>query len=58
MADSLMVDPGTAVERLLRGEFVIHIADVTDTETYRSGVPSRVKLSKWVVPARALGRLA
>ena len=40
----LMVDPGTAVERLLHGEPVIHIADITDTETYRSRVPSRVKL--------------
>ena len=40
----LMVDPGTAVERLLHGEPVIHIADITDTETYRSRVPSRMKL--------------
>jgi signal transduction histidine kinase len=40
----LMVDPGTAVERLLHGECMVHIADVTDTDAYRSGVPSRLKL--------------
>jgi signal transduction histidine kinase len=40
----LNVDRGTAVERLVQGEGVVHIADVTDTEAYRAGVPSRLKL--------------
>ena len=39
------VEPESSVGRLARGETdIIHIPDVIDTETYRSGVPSRVKL--------------
>ncbi len=37
-------DPGSALERLVRGDRVVHIPDVVDTEAYRSGVVSRLKL--------------
>ncbi len=50
----LKVDLGTAVERLLHGESVVHIADVTDTETYRAGVPSRLKLVEMTSARTAL----
>ena len=37
-------DPGSASERLLLGDGVVHIPDVVDTEAYRSGVLSRLRL--------------
>ena len=37
-------DPGSALEQLVRGGRVVHISDVVDTEAYRSGVASRLKL--------------
>jgi hypothetical protein len=35
-------DPGSASERIVQGESVIHIPDLVDTEEYRSGVVSRL----------------
>src|SRR5262249_10815337 len=37
-------EPGSSLERIMRGDDVVHIPDVTDTEAYRSGLPSRVSL--------------
>ncbi len=39
-----VADPGSALERIVRGDRVVHIPDVVDTEAYRSGVASRLKL--------------
>jgi class 3 adenylate cyclase len=33
--------PGMVMERLVRGEELVHISDITDTEPYRSGTPNR-----------------
>ena len=38
------VGPDNAHGRLLRGEAIVHIADVADTEAYRSGDPIRRSL--------------
>jgi two-component system NtrC family sensor kinase len=35
-------DPGSASERIVQGESVVHIPDLVDTEEYRSGVVSRL----------------
>jgi len=37
-------EPDSALGRLLRGENVVHIPDVIDTDGYRSGLPSRIAL--------------
>ena len=37
-------DPGSALERIVLGDRVVHIPDVVATEAYRSGVASRLKL--------------
>ena len=37
-------DPGSALERIARGDRVVHIPDVIDTEAYRSGIASRLRL--------------
>jgi class 3 adenylate cyclase len=36
--------PGMALERVVRGEPVVHIEDITDDQAYRSGYPSRVAM--------------
>jgi signal transduction histidine kinase/uncharacterized protein YdeI (YjbR/CyaY-like superfamily) len=37
-------EPGSALGAIAAGESVVHIADIVDTEAYRSGVPSRLWL--------------
>jgi GAF domain-containing protein/nitrogen-specific signal transduction histidine kinase len=37
-------DPGSASERIVLGDDVVHIPDVVDTDAFRSGVPSRLRL--------------
>jgi len=44
LGDPVEPDPGSALERLVLGDEVVHIPDVVDTGAYRSGVPSRLKL--------------
>jgi GAF domain-containing protein len=41
-----VADPGSALEQIVRGDRVVHIPDVVDTDAYRSGVASRLKLVK------------
>ncbi len=41
-----VADPGSALERIVGGDRVVHISDVVDTDAYRSGVASRLKLVK------------
>ena len=40
--EPVVPDPGSASERIVQGESVVHIPDLVDTEEYRSGVVSRV----------------
>jgi signal transduction histidine kinase/putative methionine-R-sulfoxide reductase with GAF domain len=42
--EPIVPDPGSASERLVLGDAVIHIPDVVETDAFRSGVPSRLKL--------------
>jgi len=42
------------LERLVLGDEVVHIPDVVDTEAYRSGVPSRLKLVEMIGARTAL----
>jgi GAF domain-containing protein/ActR/RegA family two-component response regulator/HPt (histidine-containing phosphotransfer) domain-containing protein len=44
LGEPITPDPGSASDRLVQGENIIHILDVVDTEEYRSGVASRLKL--------------
>jgi hypothetical protein len=37
--------PGSASHRLVSGERIVHIPDITDTAAYRAGVPSRRTLA-------------
>ena len=37
--------PGTSVHRVVRGEDVVHVADITDDEAYRRGYPARRALA-------------
>jgi hypothetical protein len=37
-------DPGSALQRIVDGDRVVHIPDVVDNEAYRSSVASRLKL--------------
>jgi GAF domain-containing protein len=37
--------PGSASHRLVSGERIVHIPDITDTASYRAGVPSRRTLA-------------
>jgi hypothetical protein len=39
--EPVVPDPGSASERIVQGEAVVHIPDLVDTEEYRSGVVSR-----------------
>jgi hypothetical protein len=39
LGDPVEPDPGSALERLVLGDQVVHIPDVVDTEAYRSGWP-------------------
>jgi GAF domain-containing protein len=41
-----VADPGSALERIVRGDRMVHIPDVVGTDAYRSGVASRLKLVK------------
>jgi len=43
IGEPIAPDPGSASERLVLGDEVVHIPDVVDTEAYRSGVPSRLR---------------
>jgi GAF domain-containing protein len=43
IGEPIAPDPGSASERLVLGDDVVHIPDVVDTEAYRSGVPSRLR---------------
>jgi len=43
--ETLVADTGSALERIQHGEPVVHVADVMDTEAYRSGVATR----QWLV---------
>src|SRR5215471_21621254 len=40
--EPVVPDPGSASERIVQGESVVHIPDLIDTEEYRSGVVSRL----------------
>jgi signal transduction histidine kinase len=37
--------PGTGPALILQGEDIVHVVDITDTDTYRTGVPSRRALA-------------
>jgi GAF domain-containing protein/signal transduction histidine kinase len=39
---SLVPEPGSALDRMAKGERVVHILDVADTDAYRERIPSRV----------------
>jgi hypothetical protein len=52
IGEPIAPDPGSASERLVLGDKVVHIPDVVDTEAYRSGVPSRLRFVE-VTGARA-----
>jgi GAF domain-containing protein len=54
LGDPIEPDPGSALERLVLGEEVVHIRDVVDTEAYRSGVASRLKLVQLIGARTAL----
>src|SRR6516162_3913152 len=43
IGEPIAPDPGSASERLVLGDEIVHIPDVVDTEAYRSGVPSRLR---------------
>jgi hypothetical protein len=40
----IVPDPGSALEQVVLGAPVVHVPNVIDTDAYRSGVVSRVKL--------------
>ena len=42
--DPIVPDKGSTLKRMAEGETLVHIADVIDTEAYRSGVASRLRL--------------
>jgi PAS domain S-box-containing protein len=44
LEEPIAPDPGSASERIVLGDDVVHIPDVVDTDAFRSGVPSRLKL--------------
>jgi adenylate cyclase len=54
LGDPVEADPGSALERLVLGDEVVHIRDVVDTEAYRSGVASRLKLVETIGARTAL----
>src|SRR5438874_6425087 len=39
-------DPGSVLEQIVRGEDIVHIPDLVDTEGFRSGIASRLRLVK------------
>jgi GAF domain-containing protein len=41
---AILPDPGSALERIVKGDRVVQIANLVDTDAYRQRVPSRVEL--------------
>src|SRR5207302_635352 len=37
-------DPGSAMDQMVRGSAIVHIADVVASDAYRAGIESRVRL--------------
>jgi GAF domain-containing protein len=52
--EPLTPEPGSASARLVGGETIVHIADITDTAAYRDGIPSRRRLADLVGARTAL----
>ena len=44
IATSIVPNPGSALERVVKGERVVQIVDLVDTDAYRKRIPSRVAL--------------
>ena len=42
--EGIVPDPGSALERVVNGDRVVHILDLVDTDAYRQGVASRLSL--------------
>jgi GAF domain-containing protein len=42
--EAIVPDPGSALERVVKGDRVVHIVDLIDTDAYRQGVASRLSL--------------
>jgi two-component system, NtrC family, sensor kinase len=44
--EPIVPDKGSTLERMAKGESLVHIPDIIDTEAYHSGVASRLRLVK------------